>query len=162
MKQFFKYTFASMLGMLLGIILFFVVVVAILVAIVSSAGTEKVSIKDESVLHIKLQNPVSDRASANPFENLSLTNIQVNKELGLNDILKALEHAKENDKIKGIFLDVSAPAVGIAALEEIRNSLLNFKKSGKFIWSYSEGYSQAAYYLSSLSDSIFLRMPHIV
>lgn len=156
MRQFFKFTFASMLGMLLAIMLVVIVFIGIVGAIISSAGEKKIIVKENSILHIKLDDPISDRASSNPFENISLTNLQIPHELGLNDILKALHLAKEDNKIKGIFLDINTVSGGIATLEEIRDALIDFKRSKKFIWSYSEGYSQAAYYLASVSDSVFL------
>jgi protease-4 len=76
--------------------------------------------------------------------------------LGLNEILENLEEAKKDDHIKGIFLDVSSLAAGFATIEEVRNALIDFKKSGKFILAYSEVYTQGAYYLASVADKVYM------
>jgi protease-4 len=82
--------------------------------------------------------------------------MKIKNKIGLNDILKNIQLAKNDDKIKGIYLDLSYISAGMATIEEIREALIDFKTSGKFIVSYSEGYSQKAYYLASVSDKIFL------
>src|SRR5690606_20934713 len=78
------------------------------------------------------------------------------KSFGLNDILKRIEGAKDDDRIKGIYLDLSAVSASFATLQEVRDALLDFKESGKFIIAYSEGYTQRAYYLASTADKIYV------
>ncbi|NVN94384.1 MAG: signal peptide peptidase SppA [Bacteroidetes bacterium] len=156
MKQFFKFMFASMLGTFLILIVCFFLFIGILVSMISFSNKDEVKISNKSVLHIKLENMVSDRSSNNPFQAFNFNTMKSNKELGLNDILANLKKAKTDPNIKGIYLDVSNIPMGISLLEEIRNGLIDFKKSGKFIISYSEMYSQKAYYLASVSDKIYL------
>ena len=78
------------------------------------------------------------------------------KQLGLNDILRNIEKATKDDNIKGIYLDLSQIHTGIATVEEIRNALVEFKQSGKFIICYGEGFSQVAYYLATVANEIYL------
>jgi len=156
MKQFFKFMFASMLGTFLILVVCFFLFIGILVSMISFSNKEEVKISNKSVLHIKLENMVSDRSSNNPFQSFNFNTMKSNKELGLNDILVNLKKAKTDPNIKGIYLDVSNIPMGISLLEEIRNGLIDFKKSGKFIISYGEMYSQKAYYLASVSDKIYL------
>ncbi len=155
MKQFFKFMFASMLGTIITLFLAFLILMGIIVSAISSTK-EEVKISDNSILHIKFEGIVNDRSSNNPFEGFDFNNMKNKTELGLNDILKTLKKAKDDPKIKGIFLDLSDIQFGVATLEEIRNELKEFKKSGKFIYSYSETYSQKAYYLATVSDVIAL------
>ena len=144
-----------MLGFILaGVVLLFIFI-AMISAAISSAGKTEVEISPGSVLEISLENPVKERTSKNPFEDLDF-NLNAKRDLGLNDILKNIEKAETDDNITGIYLDLSAVSAGMAQLEEIRNALLRFKASKKFIYSYSEEYDQASYYLASVADSVFL------
>lgn len=157
MKDFFKFVFASMIGFILSFFVVFLLVIAIITAIVSSAGDEgKVSIASNSVLHVSLDYPIKERTDKNPFAELDLFGLESKKMLGLNEILQNIEDAKSDDRIKGIYLDVSSLSAGMASIEEVRNALIDFKKSGKFILAYSEVYSQGAYYLASVADKIYL------
>ncbi len=103
MKQFFKFLFASMLGVFLALFVIVLITIGIIASAVSSAGDEKVVVKSNSVLHIKLDESISDRSSRNPFENFKFSSLSADKELGLNDILNAIRSAKDDDDIKGIF-----------------------------------------------------------
>lgn len=154
MKQFAKFTFAAMIGSLLtlGLIVFFLLFLGIMAAMVPDVAV----IPEKSVLHMKLNIPIVDRSSDDPMENIDLMELKPERHPGLNDILNGLEHAASDDKIKGIFLDLSHIPSGIAVIEEIRNALIRFKDSGKFILGYSEAYSQTAYYLASTGDEIYL------
>lgn len=157
MKDFFKFVFASMIGFILSFFVVFLLVIAIITAVVSSAGDEgKVSIASNSVLHVSLDYPIKERTDKNPFAELDLFGLESKKMLGLNEILQNIEDAKSDDRIKGIYLDVSSLSAGMASIEEVRNALIDFKKSGKFILAYSEVYSQGAYYLASVADKIYL------
>ncbi|QEK50659.1 signal peptide peptidase SppA [Pedobacter aquae] len=155
MKQFFKFVFASMLGFFLTLLIFTVIVIGGITALVSS--TEKTAeVKENSILYVNLNFPITERSEANPFEDVDFGPLKSEKVLGLNDILKSIKNAKDDDKIKGIYLDVSYVSTGMATMEEIRNELINFKKSGKFIIAYSEVYSQGSYYLASVANKVYL------
>ena len=107
-------------------------------------------------MHIGLDYPIRERTDKNPFSEFSLIGFESKKKIGLNEILSGLEEAKSDDHIKGIYLDVSSISAGFATIEEIRNAMIDFKKSGKFILAYSEVYSQGAYYLATAADKIYL------
>lgn len=159
MKQFFKFMFASMLGFGLSIFLLVVLFIAIIAGIAGSMEDKKeVDVKDNSILRITLNHPVQERTSKNPFENINFgnNNEDGNPAIGLNDILKSIHHAKKDDKIKGIFLDLSLVQSGMANAEEVRNALIDFKMSKKFIVAYGEIYTQGSYYLASVADKIYL------
>ncbi|RRN77143.1 signal peptide peptidase SppA, partial [Pseudoxanthomonas sp. SGD-10] len=157
MKQFFKFVFASMLGFFLTfIIFFFIIVIAVSSIISSSSSSGTVEIKDNSILYVNLNYPVTERSSSNPLGEIEVGPIKTEKTLGLNDILKSIRKAKSDNKIKGIYLDVSNLQAGMATAEEIRDELLNFKKSGKFIIAYSEVYTQNAYYVASAASKVYL------
>lgn len=155
MKQFFKFVFASMVGIILSFILLLVIFVASIGAIVSSSS-DKVIVAENTILHVNLNVPIVERGSTSPLDDLDLGPFKGEKTLGLDDILKSIKHAKSDDNIKGIYLDVSYLMTGFASIEEIRDALKDFKKSGKFIIAYSEVYSQGAYYLASVANKIYL------
>jgi len=152
MKQFFKIVFASMFGFLLMILVLFFIIVGIAS---SSSGDKEVKLKENTVLHLTLNDAIPDRASKNPFTELGISGLG-DKATGLNDILENIDKAADNPNIAGIFLDVSVIPSGIASIEEIRNALLDFKKSKKFIYAYSEAFTQPSYYLATVADKIFL------
>jgi protease-4 len=155
MKQFFKFVFASMVGIILSFILLFVITIASIGLLVSSSN-DKVIVAENTILHVNLNVPIVERGVNNPFDDLDLGPFKGDKTLGLDDILKSINHAKSDDNIKGIYLDVSYLMTGFASIEEIRDALIEFKKSGKFIIAYSEVYSQGAYYLASVANKIYL------
>lgn len=157
MKQFFKFMLASMTGFFLGAILLFFLMVAIISGLMMSVqGDKKVAVSDNSVLEINFEDPIKERTSNNPFEDLDFSNLKTDRSPGLDQILKSIAKAKADDRIKGLFLDLTMIQAGMATIEEIRHALLDFKKSQKFIYAYSESYSQGAYYLASLADKIYI------
>ncbi|NQV75505.1 MAG: signal peptide peptidase SppA, partial [Bacteroidetes bacterium] len=157
MKEFFKFVFASMLGFILSFFAVLLLLIVIVTAIVSTAGSDgKVSVTSNSILHVSLDYPIKERTDKNPFAELSLLGLESKKKIGLSEILQGIEDAKSDDHIKGIYLDASSIESGLATIEEIRNALIDFKKSGKFIIAYSEVYSQGAYYLATAADKIYL------
>lgn len=165
MKQFFKMMFASMLAMLVTFFITMLIFIAVIGTIVSSATstTEKVvDVKNNSILHLQLNYQIKDRTSNNPFENFDFSTFEAQDNLGLDKILANINKAKSDDKIKGIYLDLTSLNTGMASIEEIRNALKDFKKSGKWIVSYSEVYTQSTYYLASLSDKIYLNPAGLV
>jgi len=116
---------------------------------------DKIEVADNSILHISLAYPISERTTKNNFSGFGFSSIFDNH-IGLNDILTRIETAKTDDQIKGIYLDLSTIGASFATLEEIRNALVDFKTSKKFIIAYSEFYSQSSYYLASTADKIYL------
>lgn len=159
MKSFFKYVLATIVGFLLINILMFFVFFGFVGALVSM-GDKTVETKDNSLLEITLSGSISDRTSTNPFDNLDFMSMKSTQPLGLNNILKSIHNAANDPKIKGIYLnitDIQSYFMPFATAEEIRNALAEFKDSGKFIYSYTNlGYSQTAYYLASVADSVFV------
>ena len=156
MKQFFKFMFASMTGTLLIIIILFFIMMGILMSVASFSKKEIVIVPKNTVLHLKFDEPITDRSSNNPLENFNFYSMKSGESIGLNEILDNIKKAKTDENIKGIYLDLGAISAGVATLEEIRNALIDFKSSKKFIISYSESYSQKAYYIASVSDKIYL------
>lgn len=156
MKQFLKMTFASMLGFILAGLLIFVIFLGIVASALSFTKKQVVEVPANTVLQITLDQPVNDRASEDPMSYLNFRDMTANKPMGLTEILESIKRASADKKVSGIFLDLAEIPASIATIEEIRNSLLDFKKSGKFIISYSEGYNQKAYYIASVSDKIYL------
>lgn len=133
--------------------------IGIIAGIASSADSNKeVKVKPNSVLHISFDSPIKDRSSNNPFANFDFGSMSGKKGIGLNDILENIEKAKDDDNIKGIYIDLQSVPAGIATIEEIRNKLIEFKSgdSSKFIVAYSEIYNQGAYYLASVADEVWL------
>ena len=152
MKSFLKYTLATVVGIFLSTLLFFF----FLILIISAFSSEKpVEVKDNSILYIKLNDKIVDRTVDNPFDFLP-KGLPMIREMGLNDILDCIKKAKKDDHISGIYLDMISLAAGYGSTEEIRNALLDFKESGKFIIAFSDTYTQKAYYLASVADSLYL------
>lgn len=158
MKQFFGAFFGSILGLLITGIIVILIVVASLMGVLKDTmdGDKSYSSKENTVLKLNLNGEIKERSVKNPFENLDLGPLMPKASIGLNDILANLKKAKADKDIKGIYLEISEPVAGFATLEEIRNALLDFKSSGKFIYAYSEAYSQKAYYLASTASKLFL------
>jgi len=153
MNQFFKFMFASMLGTFLILFLLGVIFSGIITAIVIASSNKEVVISQNTVLHVKLDKEIMDRSPKMPlFSGFQMPY----KTIGLNEILENLAKAAKDNNIKGIYLDLSGLQAGISTIDEIRDGLLEFKKSGKFIWAYSEAYNQATYYLATTADKIFL------
>ncbi|MCK9617390.1 MAG: signal peptide peptidase SppA [Lentimicrobiaceae bacterium] len=153
MRQFFKFMFASMLGTFLTLLIVFFISIGIIASLVSFAGDKETTVVKNTVLRLKFDMPVSDRTPVETFNFSALQNANVP---GLNDILKNIRKAKNDPNISGILLDLSFIPAGISTVEEIRNALVDFKTSGKFLYSYSETYTQKTYYLASISDKIFM------
>lgn len=149
--------FASMIGGILSlVVLFFLFFIIIMGIVASTSDEDKVDVKENSILRITLSENISERSADNPFEDFDFMSFENNSSLGLKEIIATISKAKVDQNIKGIYLDVSMVSGGLTTVEEIRNALLDFKKSNKFIYAYSEVYTQKAYYLASVADSIYL------
>jgi len=153
MKQFLKYVLATIVGLI--ITTFIIVIIGVI--LIASAGSDKGTHVDaNSVLHISFNGTIPERTPNNPLSGLPFLGLGDNKDVGLNDILADIKKAKTDDNIRGIFLDESYIESQQATVEEIRNALIDFKKSGKFIIAYGEVYTQSFYYLASVADKIYI------
>lgn len=149
MRQFFKFVLATVVGLVLFSVLGFVLLIGLGAALGSSSGK---SVAANSVLELKLDKPISERkqsADINPFGGDQST-------IGLVNLKEVISRAKDDSDIKGILLNLELVQGGMASLEEVRNALLDFKKSGKFIVAYHEIASKKSYYLSSVANEIYL------
>ncbi|GAB4311798.1 MAG: signal peptide peptidase SppA [Bacteroidales bacterium] len=155
MKDFFKYVFASMLGYLLISIILMFLFWGFMAVVISMAESGEEKIPEQAVLKISLNYPVSDRSDVDPFTAIfDLSGLD--NQLDLGQILKNIEKAARDEDIKGIYLDLMQAPSGMATLTEIRKALEEFKTSGKFIYAYSNVYTQKAYYLASVADKVFI------
>jgi protease-4 len=152
MKDFFKYVFATIVGIILSSIVVFFLFIGILAIIIASQD-KTVDVKPNSILYLKLDQQIVDRKPAMPFNVNTFSRAQ---RIGLNELIGSINKAKNDPNIKGIHLDLSVILAGLGTTEEIRNALLDFKESGKFVTAYSELYSQKAYYLATAADKIFI------
>ncbi|MDR0969085.1 MAG: signal peptide peptidase SppA [Lentimicrobiaceae bacterium] len=159
MKTFFKSFFASFLGMALLLLVLFFFLIGTITALVATADGDQVIVKPKSVLVSNFDFEISDRTSKNTFSVINPFSLEVAESLGMNDIIANIKKAATDSNIEGIYMNLSSLQTSFANIEEIRNELLKFKESGKFIISYSEGYSQGTYYLATVSDKIYLN-PH--
>lgn len=153
MKQFLKYTLATITGIIVLGIIYAIFATITLVGMLSMNSAPK-QISSNSVMVIKLEGTLSERAQDNPLASLMGNSMA---EVGLNDILASIKNAKSNDNIKGIYLEAgSLNGATPAMIEEIHDALADFKSSGKFIVAYGDNYSQGAYYLCSTADSLVI------
>jgi len=155
MKSFLKYTLATIVGLLITGLLFFIIFFSAIGSMVSKRDAPA-EIRSKSVLNLELNHFIRDRSSKDPFSNFDFQSFSPAKTLGLNEILANIEKAKKDDDIKGIYMDLTFIPTGMATLEEIRNALLDFRESGKFIIGYSDNYIQTSYYLASVADKIYM------
>ena len=163
MKSFFKNVLSTIVGMVLAVIVIMLLFVGIISLSISSINNEdEVIVKENSILKIDLANTtVVERTSENPFDGLNFSG-EVATTIELKQVLDNIEKAKTDENIKAIYLNTSFVNAGISQIEEIRNKLLDFKLSGKPIIAYAEVYSQAAYYLASASNKIYLNPEGII
>lgn len=147
----------NLLATITGLFVFTLIMFLILI-IIASAGSEKdlIKLKDNTVLHLKLDKQILEREVEDPFEGLPMfANLQEGG-IGLMEFKEAIKHAAEDEKVKGILLETPYLMAGISTIDEMREALEAFKASGKFLYSYSEMYTEGAYYLASVADQVFL------
>lgn len=148
---------SSLLATLVGILIMTVVFLLIFIGIIAASTSKEVpEVKENSILLAKFNTPISDRSDDNPFSRFMTGNPWAEPGMGLDQILKDLKRAKTDDNIRGIFLNLRAVPTGITTLSEVRNGLLDFKESGKFIYAYADMYTHSSYFLASVADSIFM------
>ncbi len=155
MKDFFKFTLATLTGIVLSGIVLFIIGIATLVGIISSSYTETV-VKKNSVMMLDLKGTLVERTQESLEGLLGKFTGEAGNTYGLDDILASIKKAKENDNIKGIYIQASWLDAPYASLQAIRTALEDFKESGKFVVAYSDNYTQGLYYLSSVADKVML------
>lgn len=157
MKQFFKMMFASTLGFFVGLMLAGMIAIVFMIGMVAGLGSNSQAVytpkAENSVFKIAFEGDIRESAEENPFTNL-LTGRE--PDLSLRDLLKSIRHAKEQESVKGIYLDMGVFSGGTASLDAVRRALMDFKESGKFIVAYADNYTQGGYYLASVADKIYL------
>lgn len=153
MKNFLKILFASFTGVFIAEFIIMILSVALIVGIAAGGGSRTVFVLEpKSVLEVDLTGVIRDRSDDNPFAFL----LDEPKNYGLNDIVSAIKKAKDNDKIAGIYLKAGMLQTGFASARQIRDALLSFKESGKFIIAYGDMYTHSSYYIASVANPICL------
>lgn len=153
MKQFLKFTLATIVGIFLFTIISFFVLAGIAAA---AGGKKQIEVPANSVLKLDLNYSIPEQTTDNPFQDIDFSSFKPKSALGLLDVLKTIELAKNDKNIAGIYLPMGINTNGFATLESIRNQLIDFKKSGKFVYAYGVVTSQKSYYLASVADKVFL------
>lgn len=158
MKDFIKNVLATMVGMFGFFIVMGVIGMMSIIGMIAS-GNAAQNVEKNSVFVLNLSGTISEQGSENP---LSMFTGDNSLNSGLNDILSSIKKAKANDDIKGIYIEAGALAANYATLQEIRNALANFRKSGKWIVAYGDFYTQGAYYVASVADKVYINPKGIV
>ena len=153
MKDFLKYTAATIVGLLIFTIIIVAIGMMSIVGMIAS-GSSSAPISDNSVMVLSLNGTLEERSETDVMSSLMGGGTS---STGLDEVLNAIKKAKENDNIKGIYIEASAfSADSYASLQAIRKALVDFKKSGKWIVSYGDTYSQGTYYLASTADKVLM------
>lgn len=157
MKQFLKFTLATIVGIFIASLLGIFISFGIIGAIAGSAD-KATTLKPNSIYQIDLEGNLVDRSQEDPLSGAFAHALGKPSEntIGLDDVLANIEKAKKDDNIVGIYLKGGSLSGGVASIKEIRNALIDFKKSGKFIVAYADNYSQRMYYLASVADKILI------
>lgn len=149
--------FASTLGFFVGLMLAGVIAIVFMIGMVAGLSSNSQAVytpkAENSVFKIAFEGDIRESAEENPFTNL-LTGRE--PDLSLKDLLKSIRHAKEQESVRGIYLDMGVFSGGTASLDAVRRALMDFKESGKFIVAYADNYTQGGYYLASVADKIYL------
>ncbi len=158
MKDFIKNVLATMVGMFGFFIVMGVIGMMSIIGMIAS-GNAAQNVEKNSVFVLNLSGTISEQGSENP---LSMFTGDNSLNSGLNDILSAIKKAKTNDDIKGIYIEAGALMTNYATLQEIRNALADFRKSGKWIVAYGDFYTQGAYYVASVANKVYINPKGIV
>ena len=157
MKSFFKYVLATITGIFIFSVLMFFIMIGIIGGMMSSVTSKsEVVTPSNAVLLINLDHSITEKTEPNPFEGLDLGTFGSSKSLGLNDILARIKNAKTDANIKGIYLNVSSANAGFPTLKAIRDAIIDFKTTGKFVVSYADVMSQKGYYMNAVADEVYL------
>lgn len=158
MKDFIKSVLATMVGIFGFFIVMGVLTMMSIIGMVASSSAAQ-NVEENSVFVLNLSGTISDQGTDNP---LSLFTGDDSQNTGLNNILSAIKKAKTNDDIKGIYIEAGALITNYATLQEIRNALADFRKSGKWIVAYGDYYTQGAYYVASVANKVYINPKGIV
>ena len=154
MKSFFKYLFATILGLFIFSIIWVVIFFGIIGAAMS--GSKEVRISDNSVLELKLEGILVERHKNDVISSFASEINSSVSEIALDDIMASIDKATDNDNIKGIYLHIGDFSASVASLQEIYKGLEKFKKTGRFIVAYADSYGNGTYYLSSIADKVYM------
>jgi len=155
--NFFKSFLAALLAFFVANILWFVLGLLLIIGIAASIGSSKITVQPDSVLHIDFSTNIVDAPSTDPFAGVDVYSMSVSQSNTMMQVMNAIEAAADDSRIKGIYINLTGSGgAPINLVEEIRAEIERFKKSGKFVISYGETYSQGGYYLSSVADSVYL------
>ena len=158
MKDFLKYTLATIVGLIACVVLISVISAVSIVGIVASSETTT-TINDSCIFKLELKGTVTERLAENPFASIMS---EEQTALGLDDILASIQKAADNAYIKGIYLEAGGIMASPASTEEIRNALLRFKQTGKFVVAYGGSYTETDYYICSVADKVILNPQGLV
>jgi protease IV len=151
MKAFFRTVLACLTAIVLVFVLFFLFLVGL-----AAVGKDEVSIKDNSVLVVELKQDITEQPLKNPLADIPFIGGKFEPPISLKDILDNIRFAKDDDHIKGLYIKMDIFEPGLATLDEIRDAIMDFKTSGKFVYAYGEIYTQKGYYVASVADKIFV------
>ncbi|WP_088655660.1 signal peptide peptidase SppA [Geofilum rhodophaeum] len=155
MSKFLKYFLAVLLGSMVSALLFVLGLFMFIGILAASSGGE-VKVADNSLLVLDLNGPITERSSQDPLEQIIAELTGDVAPAGLNEVLASIKKAGEDERIKGIYMESGLTMAGYATLEEIRNALIEFRATGKFVYSFAPVYTQKAYYLASVADKVYL------
>ena len=154
MKSFFKYLFATILGLFIFSIIWVIIFFSIIGAAMS--GSKEVKISDNSVFELKLEGILVERHKNDVISSFASEINSSVSEIALDDIMASIDKATDNDNIKGIYLNIGDFSASVASLQEIYKGLEKFKKTGRFIVAYADSYGNGTYYLSSIADKVYM------
>ena len=154
MKSFFKYLFATILGLFIFSIIWVVIFFGIIGAAMS--GSKEVKISNNSVFELKLEGILVERHKNDVISSFASEINSSVSEIALDDIMASIDKATDNDNIKGIYLHIGNFSASMASIQEIYNGLERFKKTGRFIVAYADSYGNGTYYLSSIADKVYM------
>lgn len=151
-KTFWASLMASVLSGIIVLVIFFTILNLMISGFDTMFESKELTVKESTVLHMELDGQIGDYS----YTELNTNTFQIAKQFGLNEILQGIDLASKDDKIKGIFLNCDNVAAGMATIKEIRDALIAFQESGKFVISYHENYNKKAYYLASAAQELYV------
>ena len=156
--KFFKVFFATLLAMIVGTVVSWILCIIVFAGMAGSMSqTTQAVITPQTIVKIDFAENISEAPLKNPIAGFDYSSMTMPKNTHLLKVLQSIEIAKNDERVKGLYLNFSgAGSVTTGALEEIRSALVDFKQSGKFIVAYNEYYSQGLYYFASIADKIYL------
>ncbi|MCD6347118.1 MAG: signal peptide peptidase SppA [Bacteroidales bacterium] len=161
MKSFLKYMLASFLAFFLVVLVVILIGVGSMNALVSSKHND-IKVKPNTILSLNLRTPITDRTIDDPFSFVNYSNFDMTGSLGLYDILQNLKKAANDPNIQGLLIKTSLSGPRISTLQEIRQAIMKFKESGKFVIAYGDFFTQSGYYLATAADKIYVNPEGVI